>query len=124
MSDLGAAPRPVRKCNCSGPCGPSGNALSRREFLTLVGVGSVAAMVGNPALAQFELPPEKFDRWRQDLLRLTQPLRYLSDKHSDARLHLGGIGTGNFEIGADGQLTTWQLFNTLRDGQVPFHQIG
>jgi uncharacterized protein (DUF608 family) len=36
-------------------------------------------------------------------------------------MHLGGIGTGNFEIGADGQLTTWQLFNTLRDGQVPFY---
>jgi hypothetical protein len=36
-------------------------------------------------------------------------------------MHLGGIGTGNFEIGADGQLTTWQLFNTLRDGVVPFH---
>ena len=36
-------------------------------------------------------------------------------------MHLGGIGTGNLEIGADGQLTNWQLFNTLRDGQVPFH---
>ena len=32
---------------------------------------------------------------------------------------LGGIGTGNVEIGCDGQFTTWQLFNTLRDGQVP-----
>jgi uncharacterized protein (DUF608 family) len=36
-------------------------------------------------------------------------------------MHLGGIGTGNIEIGADGQLTTWQLFNTLRDGEVPFY---
>lgn len=36
-------------------------------------------------------------------------------------MHLGGIGTGNFEIGADGQFTAWQLFNTLRDGYVPFH---
>ena len=36
-------------------------------------------------------------------------------------MHLGGIGTGNFEIGADGQFTTWQLFNTLRDGEVPFY---
>ena len=34
-------------------------------------------------------------------------------------MHLGGIGTGNFEIGSDGQFTTWQLFNTLRDGYVP-----
>jgi len=38
-------------------------------------------------------------------------------------MHLGGIGTGNFEIGADGQFTTWQLFNTLRDGQVPFYFV-
>ena len=34
-------------------------------------------------------------------------------------MHLGGIGTGNFEIGCDGRFTNWQLFNTLRDGQVP-----
>ncbi len=33
---------------------------------------------------------------------------------------LGGIGTGNLELGVDGQFTTWQLFNTLRDGHVPF----
>src|SRR5208282_6131285 len=46
---------------------------------------------------------------------------YSSGSHADARMHLGGIGTGNVEIGADGQLTTWQLFNTLRDGEVPLH---
>ena len=34
-------------------------------------------------------------------------------------MHLGGIGTGNVEIGCDGQFTNWQLFNTLRDGHVP-----
>jgi len=34
-------------------------------------------------------------------------------------MHLGGIGTGNVELGVDGRLTTWQLFNTLRDGEVP-----
>ena len=33
-------------------------------------------------------------------------------------MHLGGIGTGNVEIGCDGRFTHWQLFNTLRDGQV------
>ena len=34
-------------------------------------------------------------------------------------MHLGGIGTGNIEIGCDGQFTNWQLFNTLHDGYVP-----
>lgn len=47
------------------------------------------------------------------------PRAYLSNRHTDARMHLGGIGTGNVEIGVDGQLTAWQLFNTLRDGYVP-----
>src|ERR1700716_3211035 len=53
------------------------------------------------------------------LLKHSAPRKYHSGTHSDARMHLGGIGTGNFEIGADGQFTTWQLFNTLRDGYVP-----
>ena len=44
---------------------------------------------------------------------------YRSETHGDARMHMGGIGTGNVEIGCDGQFTTWQLFNTLRDGHVP-----
>ena len=44
---------------------------------------------------------------------------YRSGVHTDARMHIGGIGTGNIEIGADGQFTNWQLFNTLYDGQVP-----
>jgi uncharacterized protein (DUF608 family) len=36
-------------------------------------------------------------------------------------MHLGGIGTGNIEIGVDGQFSRWQLFNTLQDGEVPLH---
>ena len=47
------------------------------------------------------------------------PIVYRSGVHTDARMHLGGIGTGNIEIGVDGQFTRWQLFNTLTDGFVP-----
>jgi uncharacterized protein (DUF608 family) len=72
------------------------------------------------AWAKGELTAEEVQRLRQDLLIPDKPRLYSSDKHSDARMHLGGIGTGNFEIGVDGQHTTWQLFNTLRDGHVPF----
>jgi uncharacterized protein (DUF608 family) len=109
----------MRKCNCSGTCGPQ--SLNRREFLGLVGAGTAATLLATPAWRAFELPANDLKQWRQTLFAPTSPRLYLSDKHTDARMHLGGIGTGNFEIGADGQLTTWQLFNTLRDGQVPFH---
>ena len=120
-TDLGGAEQSRRKCNCSGNCGPQ--PLNRREFLGLVGAGAAATLLGPTAWGAFELPADELDRWRRDLLAPAQPRRYLSDKHTDARMHVGGIGTGNFEIGADGQFTTWQLFNTLRDGQVPLHLL-
>ena len=113
----------MRKCNCSGNCRPQANDLTRREFIGLVGAGT-AGLLAAPALgASFELPPDEWERWRRDLFAPTQPRRYLANRHTDARLHLGGIGTGNFELGADGQLTTWQLFNTLKEGQVPFYFV-
>ena len=111
----------MRKCNCSGNCGPQ--PLNRREFLGLVGAGAAATLLPVPAWGAFELPADEMQRWRRELLAQAKPRLYLSDKHTDARMHLGGIGTGNFEIGADGQFTTWQLFNTLRDGQVPFYFV-
>ena len=111
----------MRKCNCSGSCGPQTyTGLNRREFLGLVGAGAASLLAG-PAWGAFELPADELQRWRRALMAPAQARVYSSAKHTDARMHLGGIGTGNFEIGADGQFTTWQLFNTLRDGQVPFH---
>ncbi|HEV2318268.1 MAG TPA: GH116 family glycosyl-hydrolase [Verrucomicrobiae bacterium] len=68
----------------------------------------------------FELPANELDRWKRSLMA-PEGRVYLSNIHTDARMHLGGIGTGNIEIGADGRLTNWQLFNTLRDGYVPFY---
>jgi len=109
----------MRKCNCSGNCGP--DYLNRREFIGLVGAGAAATLLGSPAWGAFELPTDDWQRWRRELFAPARPRLYLSDQHTDARMHLGGIGTGNVEIGVDGQLTTWQLFNTLRDGQVPLH---
>ncbi len=109
----------MRKCKCSGNCGPQN--LNRREFIGLVGAGAAATLLGSPAWGAFELPADELQRWRRDLFAPAKPRLYLSGKHTDARMHLGSIGTGNLEIGVDGQLTTWQLFNTLRDGQVPFH---
>src|SRR5579859_4114109 len=110
----------MRKCNCAGGCSTQTADLNRREFLGLVGAGAATLLAG-PALAAIELSPDDFKRWQQELATPGRPRQYFSDQHTDARLHLGGIGTGNFEMGADGRLTTWQLFNTLRDGHVPFY---
>src|SRR5581483_198273 len=112
----------MRKCHCSGHCGPapSGFGPNRREFIGMMGAATAAMLVPGAAWAAFQLPEPELRRWQRGLLD-APPRRYHSSIHGDARLHLGGIGTGNFEIGADGQFTTWQLFNTLRDGRVPFY---
>ena len=86
-----------------------------------MGTGTAATLLAGAQWAQGELTAEDLRRLRQDLRSSDKPRRYVSGEHTDARMHLGGIGTGNFEIGVDGQFTTWQLFNTLRDGHVPFH---
>jgi non-lysosomal glucosylceramidase len=111
----------MRKCKCSGHCAPAPNDLTRREFLGIMGTGTAAALLSGADWAKGELTAGDLQRLRQDLLVSDKPRRYFSDQHTDARMHLGGIGTGNFEIGVDGQFTTWQLFNTLRDGHVPFY---
>ena len=95
--------------------------VSRREFLTLIGAGA-PRRPSAPRLGPTgskHTSPEELERWKKALMQAASPLVYRSGVHTDARMHLGGIGTGNIEIGCDGQFTRWQLFNTLSDGQVP-----
>ena len=97
--------------------------MTRRKFLELVGAGNGGHFVSSvrPRLILDFLPRN----WRCGG-RLAREKRvsgvYLSGIHTDARLHLGGIGTlaGISEVGADGQLTSWQLWHNLREGLVPF----
>ena len=113
-----------RKCNCSGGCGSQPeDGVSRREFISILGAGAGAALLGSQAWTPAEAAQaaEELEKWKRTLHEPSPPRVYVSEAHKDARMHLGGIGTGNFEIGADGQLTTWQLFNTLRDGHVPLY---
>ncbi|HEV3120731.1 MAG TPA: GH116 family glycosyl-hydrolase, partial [Isosphaeraceae bacterium] len=114
----------TRKCECSGGCGPERSDVTRREFIEVVALGAAGAALARSGAAAERLPQqtaEELDRWKKALHEPAPARIYHSDLHTDARMHLGGIGTGNFEIGADGQITTWQLFNTLRDGHVPFY---
>ena len=116
----------TRKCKCSGPCGPQSpgaNDVSRREFITLVGVGAAGALLPLPLAAQAQATPAsdaQISEWLRNVRQPGAPLVYRSDTHTDVGLPLGGIGTGNIEIGPEGQLKNWQLFNTLTDGFVPF----
>lgn len=121
----------TRKCDCAGgQCMPwenpesgneSENGVTRRQFVRLLGVGTAAgALLGASAAEAAEDAAKETARWRLDGSQAASaPRVYRSAVHSDARMPLGGIGTGNFEIGPDGQLSVWQLFNTLRDGYVP-----
>ena len=73
----------MRKCNCSGHCGPQ--PLNRREFIGLVGAGAAATLLGTPAWGAFELPADELQRWRRDLFSPAQPRLYYSYTHTDAR---------------------------------------
>ncbi len=91
--------------------------------MAFLGLGTVGAMMPATAWSRWldaQSSPDEVARWKEGLSLPGKPTVYRSDRHTDARMHLGGIGTGNFEVGADGRFTTWQLFNTLRDGAVPF----
>ena len=113
----------ARQCDCAGGnCGNQADEVSRREFLTIAGTGAAATLLSGTALADWigqRSNSEEVVRWREALLEPAAARVYHSDVHLDARMPLGGLGTGNFEIGCDGQFTAWQLFNTLRDGHVP-----
>lgn len=112
----------ARKCNCSGGCGPQDDGVTRREFITLAGLGAAGALLAQPGAARGDTtaaPSPQIAQWLRNVRQPGAPLVYNSNKHMDARLPLGGIGTGNIEIGPNGQLLNWQLFNTLRDGFVP-----
>jgi uncharacterized protein (DUF608 family) len=87
--------------------------------VTLLGVGTAGALL-SVAVPEAQATEENTRLSAGGNSSDAAPRLYRSNTHTDARMPLGGIGTGNFEIGADGQFTTWQLFNTLRDGSVPF----
>ena len=112
----------VRKCKCAGGCcGPQTDEVSRRGFLAVLGAGAATAAVASQAWAEWppKQSPEELAAWKKALTNAGTPTVYHSGVQKDARMHLGGIGTGNIEIGCDGQFVRWQLFNTLSDGEVP-----
>jgi uncharacterized protein (DUF608 family) len=96
--------------------------VTRREFIGVIGLTAVSGFAEASARQSgWQAAPADLAAWKAAILRPGGRRSYRSGIHSDARLPLGGIGTGTVELGCDGQLTTWQLFNTLLDGHVPLH---
>ncbi len=96
--------------------------MTRRQFLTLTTLGAAGALLTTPGAARSDAAPDDgagLADWLLDLRQPGSPRVYQSGIHTDVGLPLGGIGTGNIEIGPQGQLKNWQLFNTLSDGFVP-----
>src|SRR5437016_9376580 len=112
-----------RNCDCAGGCGPQEDGGELVVIAPLSPRRSSKAAAGWAEWVEAQGDAAELARWKRELHAPAPQRKYTSDKHTDARMHLGGIGTGNFEIGSDGQFTTWQLFNTLRDGNVPFHFV-
>lgn len=53
-----------------------------------------------------------------ELLFDTSPQRWYEASCSEAAFLIGGIGTGNFSIGARGELRDWELFGTPAKGNI------
>ena len=68
-----------RECHCAGGCGPQAEGVSRREFITLAGVGTAGALLGGQAWAEWvaqQAPPEHLARWKAELFQPSTPRRY------------------------------------------------
>ena len=95
-----------RNCNCAGACGPTSenDGITRRNFIALTSIGAAGVMSAGKSWAEWveqQGDPTELAAWKAALQKPATRRLYRSDTHTDARMHLGGIGTGNFELGVD-----------------------
>jgi len=113
-----------RACSCSGHCG---DALSRREFLQAILVGTAGTMLVRalPAGAQ-ETQPEVWHVERATLPALTPvraypmqtPRTYQGENLQYVLMPIGGIGTGTVWLDGQGRLAVWQIFNNFTEQRL------
>ena len=107
----------MRKCNCSGKCGPQPLQLTRREFMEVIGASAGAALMATPVWGAFELAPDEFERWRHDLLAQGQPYASSTDAEQYAVSIAGGAlaFSPKFVLyGQDPNVKRWQEFFSAR----------
>lgn len=101
-------------CNCGGP--------NRRDFLTSIGVGAVAAtsgvlpvMAGPFEASDFEklIPADKklSPDWIKSLFARGTPTVYRGKDLERIGMPIGGICSGQLYLGGDGRLWRWDVFN-------------
>lgn len=107
---------------CESDCGCRVNAVPRREFLQLVGLGAAAAftatgtvMAGPFERADFEnlVPADKklSPEWIKSLFARGEPTVYRGEELKFIGMPVGGIGAGYLYLGGDGKLWHWDIFN-------------
>lgn len=120
----------VRSCGKSCACHT--HLINRRDFLTIAGGTTLAAMLSPmPVMAgPFEtsdfaslIPPDKKlnAEWVRSLYARGVP-RVYSKKRDELRyvgMPVGGICCGTVYLGGDGRLWTWDIFNQPHEGVMP-----
>ncbi len=116
----------MRNCSCSGGKCESAEsvALSRREFLGRLAVGSTGLTLlaqlpwlEQPRAASAAAQSTNNAVWPD--YAMTPPRVYRGQYLEAVGMPIGGIGTGSIWLDGQGRLGVWQIFNNLSETRIP-----
>ncbi|HPM83281.1 MAG TPA: GH116 family glycosyl-hydrolase [Candidatus Anammoximicrobium sp.] len=116
----------MRNCSCSGGKCESAEsvALSRREFLGRLAVGSagLTLLAQLPWLEQARAASAAAQAANNAVwpdYAMTPPRVYRGQYLEAVGMPIGGIGTGSIWLDGQGRLGVWQIFNNLSETRIP-----